>query len=157
MPKDGHRRPGQRAEPEEEDETFAEAMATFDASGAWPALSARALAEKETSSLDAGERRRRPSKSQQPERLDLHGDTVEEALARLEPFLVRAAARDQRRVLVITGQGKRSPGGVSVLRRKVGRWLRHEASTWVRDIEPAPREQGGEGAWLVHLRRPRPR
>lgn len=141
-----------------EDAEFTEAMATFDASGAWPALSSKALSEKQQAGEPgraADRPRRRPPP--EPERLDLHGDSIAEALARLEPFLVRVAARDQRRVIVITGQGRRSPGGVSVLRQKVGAWLRREASPWVREVETAPRELGGDGAWLVHLRRPRPR
>jgi len=153
-----------RAKLDDEDGEFTEAMAELDASGAWKALAEKVLSEKELAEKEAeptpaavsrSERRRRAEA--EIERLDLHGHTFEEALDRLEPFLVSATARDRRRVLVITGRGRRSAGGVPVLRRKVAVWLRSEAKPWVRELEIAPRRLGGEGALLVHLRRPRPR
>ncbi|MEM8998612.1 MAG: Smr/MutS family protein, partial [Acidobacteriota bacterium] len=90
-------------------------------------------------------------------RLDLHGHSIEDALARLERFLVATAARGRHRALVITGRGLRSPGGVPVLRRVVNGWLHREGAVWVRRVETAPKELGGDGAWLVYLHRPRPR
>ncbi|MEM1178642.1 MAG: Smr/MutS family protein [Acidobacteriota bacterium] len=156
-----NRRPKKEAPPdpdrsgalEDEDTEFEEAMAFYDASGSWPALSDRALADKTEppSPAEVGKKKR------EIVRLDLHGHSFEEALARLERFLIQSTAADRRRALVITGRGHRSPGGVPVLRRKVGAWMRNQGKTWVRDVETAPKELGGDGAWLVHLRRHRRR
>ncbi|MEO1368264.1 MAG: Smr/MutS family protein [Acidobacteriota bacterium] len=136
-----------------EDAEFAEAMAVADASGRWPALSERALSDKAEPPAPAAAARSKREIS----RLDLHGHSIEDALIRLERFLVETAARGRHRALVITGRGRRSPGGVPVLRRIVHGWLKREGAAWVRRVETAPKELGDDGAWLVHLHRPRPR
>lgn len=153
----GGQRPGPPAALDREDAEFKEAMALFDASGSWPALSDRALSEKTETPADVAAKAAKKTRKREVIRLDLHGCSIEEGLERLERFLVEAMAKDRRRALVITGRGRRSPGGVPILRRKVGEWLRREGAPWVREVETAPREFGGDGAWMVHLRRPRPR
>ena len=55
--------------------------------------------------------------------VDLHGMGVEEALATVEEALRAAKAAGGGRVRLICGKGKRSPGGVGVLREAVGGWL----------------------------------
>ncbi|MEO1086525.1 MAG: Smr/MutS family protein [Acidobacteriota bacterium] len=150
----GGRRGAQRSVSlDAEDAEFAEAMATLDASGGWPVLSDKALADKkEPPSAETVAKKKR-----EIARLDLHNFSIEDALVRLESFLVEAAARGRRRALVITGRGRRSPGGVPVLRRVVNGWLQREGAPWVSAVETAPKELGGDGAWLVYLHRPRPR
>lgn len=100
--------------------------------------------------------RKRPPRTVEA-RLDLHGASVEQAIDRLDLFLVRAAAAGQRRVLVITGRGRGSAGGESVLRRAALHWLRHEGRSRVEQVAKAPPELGGSGALVILLRRGRRR
>lgn len=103
--------------------------------------------------------RRRRGSPTIDERLDLHGLNVEQALHRLESFVVRASALRRRRLLIITGRGHRSAGGVPKLRRATRRWLEREqakratgsARTRLSSFREAPPELGGEGAFVVEL------
>lgn len=83
--------------------------------------------------------------------LDLHGLTREEALLELPRFLRYAAAKGERAVLVITGQGNHS-AGEAVLQQAVAAWLREAGREIVLEYAPAPREMGGNGAFVVFLR-----
>jgi DNA-nicking Smr family endonuclease len=57
-------------------------------------------------------------------------------------------------VLVIHGKGRNSAGGVAVLRGEVSAWLSQGASSaHVAAFTTARREDGGEGAMYVLLRR----
>lgn len=86
------------------------------------------------------------------EQVDLHGQTVEEALVVLRRFVGSAVSRKSRTVLVVTGKGHHSEAGKSVLRQAVERWLRRDAASWVREYSEAPRALGGGGAFVVRLR-----
>ncbi|UFS72635.1 Smr/MutS family protein [Geomonas sp. RF6] len=83
--------------------------------------------------------------------LDLHGLTRDEALENLAPFIVRAHARGQKGVLVITGKGNNS-NGEPVLRQAVAGWLREHGKGMVSEFAEAPREMGGSGAFVVFLK-----
>ncbi len=84
-------------------------------------------------------------------RLDLHGLTQAEAHARLASFLVAAAARGNRCVLVITGRGLRHGG---TLRSMTPRWLDEPPMRGlVLSYAQASVQHGGEGALYVLLRR----
>ena len=85
-------------------------------------------------------------------RLDLHGCSATEALEQLHAFVVEASAAGLGRVLVITGQGRRSPDGVPVLRRVVTQWLGRQGARWVRTHARAPGRLGGAGALVLELR-----
>jgi DNA-nicking Smr family endonuclease len=87
--------------------------------------------------------------------LDLHGLTREEALDALRRFLVSARKRGQRAVLVITGKGNHS-SEEPVLHQAVASWLRDAGRETVLEFAPAPREMGGNGAYVVFLRPPAP-
>lgn len=91
--------------------------------------------------------------------LDLHGHTREEAFDALHGFLSRAQRAGKRKVLVITGRGRRSvgtEGDGGVLKRMVERWLAEpEARPLVLAYEQAKPYHGGDGALYVLLRRVR--
>jgi len=86
------------------------------------------------------------------EEVDLHGQTVEEALVNLRRFMGSAILGRSRTVLVVTGKGHHSESGKSVLRQAVERWLRRDGAAWVREYSDAPRALGGGGAFVVRLR-----
>ena len=84
--------------------------------------------------------------------LDLHGLTREEALESLADFIASAGRRQQKAVLVITGQGLNSPGE-PVLQGAVSAWLREHGRDLVAEFAPAPRDMGGDGAFVVFLKK----
>lgn len=84
--------------------------------------------------------------------LDLHGQTVDEALRSLERFLLQVAGERLRTVIVVTGKGLRSQRGIGVLKGAVEQWLRQRGKRWVRAYSQAPRALGGHGAYVLHLR-----
>ena len=86
------------------------------------------------------------------EQIDLHRLKSAEALGRLEAFVTRARASGVRTVLVITGKGLHSPGGQSVLKRRVEEWLGARGRRSVLEFSDAPRTHGGRGAYVFYLR-----
>lgn len=98
-------------------------------------------------------------------RIDLHGMTAERAHQALDRFIIDAAARGLRCVLVITGKGGRRGAehdagfmrpDRGVLRQDAPRWLR--AGPAARDIigiYEAHRRHGGAGAFYVYLKKRR--
>ena len=88
-----------------------------------------------------------------PARLDLHGMRADEAERSLDQFIDDALSRGQRVLCVIHGKGLGSPGGEPVLRERARQVLAHRAD--VLAFTPAPAAQGGTGALLVLLKRPR--
>ena len=88
-------------------------------------------------------------------RLDLHGQTREEALRAVERFLLRSRADRHRAVLVIHGRGQNSEAGEPVLRPALQEWLASAAASraGVMAFAPAPARAGGIGATVVLLRR----
>ncbi|WEX09602.1 Smr/MutS family protein [Chelativorans sp. AA-79] len=85
-------------------------------------------------------------------RVDLHGLTQSEAYALLLSFLRQAFLGERRYVLVITGKGSSSGGGV--LRNAVPQWFSTPPfSEIVGGYEEAARHHGGGGALYVRLRR----
>ncbi|GFE57725.1 Smr/MutS family protein [Geobacter sp. AOG1] len=83
--------------------------------------------------------------------LDLHGMTRDEALESLTRFITGAFNRGQKAVLVITGKGNNSPDE-PVLQGAVASWLRDRGKAMVAEFAPAPRQMGGNGAFVVFLR-----
>lgn len=88
-------------------------------------------------------------------RIDLHGMTRAAAQDALTGFVVSAAERGQRCVLVITGKGTFS-GGPGVLKQEVPKWLNmpplRERIVAVHEAQP---RHGGGGALYVLLKRKR--
>lgn len=75
--------------------------------------------------------------------LDLHRNTVDEAIPRLDSFLHSAFQAGLYRVWVVHGKG------TGVLRQEVSRYL--SGHTLVRSYSPADRYHGGDGATQVEL------
>jgi len=84
--------------------------------------------------------------------LDLHGLTKDETLLELPRFLRSAQARNETAVLIITGKGNNS-AAEPVLQRAVAGWLRDAGRSVVSEFSPAPREMGGNGAFVVFLKK----
>lgn len=86
--------------------------------------------------------------------LDLHGHTRDEAKTALLSFIVDARRGGERCVLVITGRGLSSPGGVAVLREALPEWLgRQPLRAHVLAFCTARAVDGGPGAFYVLLRK----
>lgn len=83
--------------------------------------------------------------------LDLHGLTRDEAIENLERFVAGAFNRGQKGVLVITGKGNNSPGE-PVLKAAVAAWLRDAGKAMITEFNPAPKEMGGSGAFVIFLK-----
>nr|WP_320050358.1 Smr/MutS family protein [uncultured Desulfuromonas sp.] len=94
----------------------------------------------------------RQGKLRPQDTLDLHGCYRDEARKKVRLFLKHRFDQGMQTVLIITGRGKRSPGGESVLRQDVERYLTTQAQAWVAEWGRAPKQHGGEGALVVFLR-----
>lgn len=84
--------------------------------------------------------------------LDLHGLTKDEAFFELPRFLASARNRNESAVLVITGKGNNSIAE-PILQQAVASWLRDGGRSFVSEFAPAPREMGGNGAFVVFLKK----
>lgn len=85
--------------------------------------------------------------------LDLHGLGVRPALDETRKFLEEAHSRGEPRVRIIYGKGRRSPGGIGVLRQAVPAWMEQNATQWVDRFERQLDASGDDGAMIVHIKR----
>ena len=76
--------------------------------------------------------------------LNVIGNTVDEALSRLEKFLDEATVTDIRELRIVHGHG------TGQLRKGLAAYLKEHPL--VAKYYAAPREQGGEGATIVELK-----
>lgn len=123
-----------------------------------PSLPARELSHGRASGVDKRtmDRLRRGQLPIEAE-IDLHGHTQEEAHHVLNAFIAGHAAAGRRCVRVITGKGSFREGG-GVLKAAVPRWLNESPlQDSILAFTHARRDDGGEGALYVLLRRKRPR
>lgn len=89
-------------------------------------------------------------------RLDLHGLSQAHAHAALRRFVSAAWQLGLRSILVITGKGNRTDGGVGVLRSAVPLWLNEpDLRPKVLSFTYARPRDGGEGALYLLIRRRR--
>lgn len=96
---------------------------------------------------------RAPARSQYDAKIDLHGMTEAGAYPILMDFVQRECQRGAQRLLIITGKGSGKSG---VLRANVPRWLDVETiARYITAIELAPTNLGGDGAFIVRLKKPR--
>lgn len=90
--------------------------------------------------------------------IDLHGMIQVDAKAALEQFVVNSVRKGLRAVLVVHGRGRRSPGGMPVLKHAAAQWLSHGITGgYVLAFATARPADGGAGAMYVLLRRERRR
>lgn len=86
--------------------------------------------------------------------IDLHGMNSEQAFDNLLFFIRESFLHGKRCVLVVTGRGKNSPGGHSVLKREIQEWLtRDPFRRVVLAFSTAQPKDGGTGAVYVLLRK----
>ncbi len=124
-----------------------------------------ALAAPMVQSLNARTRRRLSGqRTRLDATLDLHGMTQAEAYRALAAFIVNAARRNHRHVLIITGKGRGKGENMAlfahdrpgVLKRMVPQWLGGPLLIpFVSGMAPAGAAHGGEGALYVRIRIPR--
>lgn len=86
--------------------------------------------------------------------VDLHGLNADQAYDSLHFFIRESYLQSRRCVLVVTGKGRNSPGGQSVLKREVYDWLsRDPFRRIVLAFCTAQPKDGGSGAIYVLLRK----
>lgn len=85
--------------------------------------------------------------------IDLHGLNREQARLALHDFLALALARGRRCVKIIHGKGLRSSAAGPVIKPSVARWLVRRND--VLGYASAKPQEGGSGATIVLLRKPR--
>ena len=86
--------------------------------------------------------------------LDLHGQNLEQAYASLALFIKEAYHNNKRHLLLVTGRGRNSPGGASVIRDRVQSWLTKEPFKRVMlAFATAKKRDGGSGALYILLRK----
>ncbi|MDL2307463.1 Smr/MutS family endonuclease [Desulfovibrio sp. OttesenSCG-928-C06] len=86
--------------------------------------------------------------------VDLHGQNSEQAYESLVTFIRHAYGKGQRSLIVVTGRGKNSPGGLSILRQNMQDWLTQEPlKRVVLAFCTAQPKDGGTGAIYVLLRK----
>ncbi len=90
-------------------------------------------------------------------RIDLHGHTLDQALAALSDFIHASRAQGKRCLLVITGKGSRKAGGTTGsggIRAAMAGWLGGGAlGPLVLAFSHAQPKDGGGGAFYVLLRK----
>lgn len=86
--------------------------------------------------------------------VDLHGQNADQAYDSLHFFIRESYLQGNRCVLVVTGKGRNSPGGQSILKREVFDWLAREPfRRVVLAFCTAQPKDGGAGALYVLLRK----
>ena len=110
----------------------------------------KALRLDKTVDIDTNtERRLRQGQMEIDGRLDLHGQTVEQAHRSLIRFVQQSYTQGRRCVLVITGRSGQ-------LRQEVPRWLNEaDIRPFIISLAPAQVAHGGHGALYVLLKRQR--
>ncbi len=94
---------------------------------------------------------RSTSEKEPDDELDLHGSTQEEAIRKVQHFLLTAKGKRLRTALIITGKGLNSGTAGPVLRGAVQHWLERNGSPYVKSFAWAPARLGGDGAIWVEL------
>ena len=86
--------------------------------------------------------------------LDLHGLRLSDAFNALQSFIKNSAVCGHRMLLIITGHGNNSGGGV--IRQSLADWLNnYDIKPLILRFSQARPKDGGEGAFYVLLRRQR--
>lgn len=87
--------------------------------------------------------------------IDLHGMTRQEAHQEVRRTLVSVRRDNHRCLKVVTGRGQNTPDGHGVLKEALPSWLTTAPlNAHVLAIVTAPGRLGGQGAYLILIRRP---
>lgn len=85
-------------------------------------------------------------------KIDLHGFYQDQAFDALHKFFTSCQEKQKRLVLVITGKGRNDKP--SVLKTNFPRWLKYtDLSSYITTFDYAPDYLGGEGAFVVRLKK----
>lgn len=84
--------------------------------------------------------------------LDLHGSTREEAIHKVQNFILTSSRYGFRVVLIITGKGLNSGEEGPVVRNSVWSWLKNNRGRSIHQFQEAPAHLGGSGAILIFLK-----
>lgn len=104
-----------------------------------------------TSSDKTLENRLRKGASEIEGKIDLHGNTLNEAHKRLTSFIRRSYGSGKRYLLVITGKGRNGGGAI---RNEFRLWLEtEEMRKFIFSVSEAELRHGGTGAFYVILRK----
>jgi len=85
--------------------------------------------------------------------LDLHGCNRIEVAAKISHFLNNSYHHGHLTVVIVTGKGLHSEGGVAVLRDEAEQFLTTQCAALVSEWGRAPKQYGGNGALAVFLRK----
>ena len=85
--------------------------------------------------------------------LDLHGCKRVDVAAKVSHFLNNSYHHGHLTVVIITGKGLHSEGGVAVLRDETEQFLATQCASLVSEWGRAPKQYGGNGALVVFLRK----
>ena len=86
--------------------------------------------------------------------VDLHGQNMEQAYATLVEFIKHTYQNGKRHLIVVTGRGKNSPGGMPILRERVQSWFtRDPFKRVILGFCTAKPGDGGAGALYLLLRK----
>ncbi len=97
-------------------------------------------------------RKNKINRNFQPDaKIDLHGNTREEAINRVEQFLHRAIQQEYNSILIITGKGTNLDNQTGVLQKTIWNWLENRKREEKIRFKWAPAFLGGKGAILVFL------
>ena len=99
----------------------------------------------------------------QTKSIDLHGFTLDEANNFIEDFIMKSYEENINKLIVVTGKGlhsqnKKNPyvsKDLSILKYSVPEFIEHniELKKIILDITNAKIEDGGDGAFYIHLKR----
>jgi len=97
--------------------------------------------------------KKRKSRKIKPEQiLDLHGETRDKAINRVESFFKHSKSQKIQIGLIITGKGLNSEEKGGVLKKTIWNWLEHYQSIQSFQYQWAPPYLGGEGAILIFFK-----
>ena len=97
------------------------------------------------------------------ETIDLHGLSLDDANKKIDEFIKKCFADKIKKIIVITGKGKRSQNvknpyiskDLSILKNSVPKFIKSKSSLveLIKEIKEANIEDGGEGAFYIFLRK----
>jgi len=95
--------------------------------------------------------------------IDLHGYTLEEANKAVENFIIKSSLESINKLIVVTGKGIHSNNeknpyvskDLSILKFSVPEFIsnNHKLMRMIYDIQDAKIEDGGSGAFYIHLKK----